>query len=256
VEPRETSPYVAPETYDLIYSWLTDDIPFYVEQAKQARGPVLEVGCGTGRILLPTFEAGIAIDGFDLEPGMLEVLRRKAEGLGIKPRVWRADMRDFTMPRRYALITIPFRAFLHNLTTEDEIRTLRCCREHLQPGGRLVFNVFHPSFGKLTEPDGVPFVEKEFPNPETGRTVSLVATAWRDRVNQMLKVEREVKETDTHGYSLTTHRHGFSLRWVYKAEVELLLRAAGFSRWSVLGGFDGRALEQDSDEMVWTAWKD
>ena len=129
--PRELEGYVQPEVYDLYYSWLTHDIPFYVARAREARGPVLEVGCGTGRILLPTFQAGADIDGLDLHPGMIEVLRRKASALGLGPRVFRADMRDFTMPRRYALITIPFRAFMHNLTTDDQLRTLRCCREHL-----------------------------------------------------------------------------------------------------------------------------
>ena len=63
-------------------------------------------------------------------------------------------------------------------------------------------------------------------------------------------------ESDARGYAAKTHRDHFRLRWVFKPEMELLLAAAGFARWEVCGGFDGRPLEKDTDEMVWTAWKE
>ena len=128
MEPDDIEHYVRPEAYDLYYSWYTEDIPFYVARAKEAHGAVLEAACGTGRVLLPTLQAGVDIDGFDIHPGMVAVLREKAKGLGLAPRVSVADMRDFTMPRRYALITIPFRAFQHVLTTADQVAALRCMR--------------------------------------------------------------------------------------------------------------------------------
>ena len=249
--------YVEPEFYDLVYSWYRDDLEFYVALARRAGGPVLEIGCGTGRILIPSLEAGAAIDGLDLEPGMLEVLRQKAAALELKPHVYVADMRDFTMPRRYALITIPFRAFSHNLTIEDQLKTLRCCREHLEPGGRLVLNVFHPTFAYLVEPESQEMaLEKEYPHPGTGLPVRVYSRRTIDRVNQLLRAEKEIKESDLAGGVAAVHRHAFTLRWFYKAELELLLRAAGFTRFEVRGGFDGRPLERDTDEMVWTAWKD
>ena len=248
--------YVQPEAYDLTYSWLTDDIPFYVARAKEARGAVLEAGCGTGRVLLPTLQAGADIDGFDIHPGMIEHLKQKAAGLGLAPRVSVADMRDFTMPRRYALITIPFRAFQHLLTTDDQVAALRCMREHLEGGGALIFNVFFPTFDKMVRPDGEQVLEQEFPHPVSGLPVAMYATRQTDRVNQILSVEREVVESDARGYAARTHRDRFRMRWTWKPEMELLLGAAGFSRWSVMGGYDGRPLEKDTDEMVWTAWKD
>jgi SAM-dependent methyltransferase len=248
--------YVKPEVYDLYYSWLTDDIPFYVARAQEARGAVLEAGCGTGRVLLPTLAAGVDIDGIDIHPGMIEVLKKKAADQGLKARVSVADMRDFTMPRRYALVTIPFRAFQHLLTAEDQIAALRCVREHLEGGGALVFNVFHPSFDKMVQPDGEQVLEREFTHPSTGLPVAMYTTRRTDRVNQVLEVDREVVESDARGYAATTHRDHFQMRWIWKPEMELLLQAAGFSRWSVQGGFDGRPLEKDTDEMVWTAWKD
>jgi SAM-dependent methyltransferase len=256
MDPQDIERYVKPEVYDLYYSWLTDDIPYYVARAKEAQGAVLEAGCGTGRVLLPTLQAGVDIDGFDIHPGMIEVLKGKAAALGLKPRVLVADMRDFTMPRRYGLITIPFRAFMHVLTTDDQIAALRCLREHLEGGGALILNLFYPSFEKMLTPDGEQVLEREFPHPETGLSVAMYTRRTTDRVNQLLRIEREVVESDARGYATITHRDAFSMRWTWRHEMELLLRAAGFSRWAVQGGFDGRPLEKDTDELVWTAWRE
>src|SRR6185503_13374195 len=131
--------------------WYKVDIDFYVAAAKAARGPVLELACGTGRVMIPCLEAGADVDGLDLRADMLDALRRKAAAKGLVPRVVQGDMRDFTMPRRYSLITIPFRAFLHLQTTDDQLRALRCVRDHLEPGGALLFNVFHPGFEHLID---------------------------------------------------------------------------------------------------------
>ena len=257
-KPDETSvrDYIAPELYDAAYGWWTEDIPFYVAQARAASGPVLEVACGTGRVHLPVLQAGVNLDGFDLHSGMLELLRRKAAALGLVPRVIQADMRDFTMPRRYDLIVIPFRAFLHNLTTADELGTLRTCREHLEPGGRLVLDLFHPTFERQVDADGQWRLEREFAHPESGAPLARGARATRDRVNQTMHVDMELRELDAAGATKAGHAHSFDLRWIYKTEMELLLRLAGFSGWEVAGGFDGRPLVKDTDLMVWTAWKD
>ena len=247
--------YITPELYDIAYGWKTDDIPFYVAQARAAKGPVLEIACGTGRVHLPMLQAGVDADGFDLHPGMLEVLRRKAAALGLKPRVSQADMRDFTLPRRYALITIPFRAFFHNLTTEDELRTLRCCRQHLEPGGRLVLDLFHVTFARMVEPDGEWRREIEVAHPESGAPLELWSRRESDRVNQTMSVEMELRESAPDGTTVR-HAHTFGLRWIYKAEMELLLRVAGFNRWEIHGGFSGEPLELDDQSMVVWAWRD
>jgi SAM-dependent methyltransferase len=257
VETQDLSKYIEPALYDVAYAWHTADIPFWVTRAQQAAGPVLEAGCGTGRVLIPTLQAGVDAEGLDLHPGMLDVLKKKATAVGLSARVHLADMRDFTMARRYALITIPFRGFMHLLTTEDQLRALRCMREHLEPGGSLVLNLFYPTLERMVEPGDVERIEREFDHPETGLPVALVSVRREsDRVRQVLHAEMELRESDARGYAGAVHRHRFSLRWTYRFEMELLLRAAGFPRFEVRGGFDGRPLERDTDEMVWTAWKD
>lgn len=247
--------YADPALYDLIYSWYQDDVDYYVGAARDAGGPVLEIACGTGRILLPSLEAGADIQGIDVEPAMLERLRAKAAARGLRADVHAGDMRDFTMPRRYRLITIPFRAFLHLHTIEDQIAALRCIREHLEPGGALTFNVFFPSYTYVLEHDGKRGLEREIVDPETRDRYAIWSTPRYDVVNQRLTSHREI--VGPLGGADPPVRHtGFTLRWIFRWEAELLLRAAGFLRYHVAGGFDGRPLAHESDEMVWTAWRD
>lgn len=252
----EAESYLDPELYDLAYSWYTSDIDFYVDLARHAQGPALEVACGTGRIYLRALATGADIDGLDLNPAMLAVLERKAAAAGLKPRVRLGDMRDFTMPRRYALITIPFRSFMHVTEKADQVRALRCIREHLDPDGRLVFNVFYPNFEAIIGSNPEVHSDRDVEDPRSGRVWRLHVTSYRaDRVNQVARVEREFQELDEAGRVAHPHAHRFSMRWTWLFEMELLLEKAGFSRHHVAGGFDGRPLERDTDEMVWTAWR-
>ncbi|HEX3532517.1 MAG TPA: class I SAM-dependent methyltransferase [Thermoanaerobaculia bacterium] len=172
----ERTPFQDAELYDMLFRDLDFDREFYVRLAREARGPVLEVTCGTGRILLPCLQAGVDIDGLDLFPEMLGVLRRKAAELGLAPRLYQADMRDFTLPRRYALILVPFNGFVHNLTTDDQLQTLRACRKHLAAGGLLVLNVFFPGREVVCGPEGTPVLEHEVAHPVTGLPVRIYDT--------------------------------------------------------------------------------
>src|SRR5262245_14631220 len=116
------SPYEAPELYDLVIEHYTQDLEFWLDEARQGGGPVLDVACGTGRVLLHLMQHGIDADGVDLHEPMLAQLRSKAAGRNLAPRVVRADMRDFTMPRRYARAFLTFNGFAHCDTIDDQIR--------------------------------------------------------------------------------------------------------------------------------------
>jgi SAM-dependent methyltransferase len=248
------TPYYDPALYDLVYAKVRDDIPFYLELAKAARGAVLEVACGTGRVLIPILEAGVEIHGLDLDGGMLERLRGQAAERGLQPRVFQGDMRDFTMPTRYALVTIPFRAFMHLESTADQIRALRCIREHLEPDGRLAFNLFYPSFDFIRDNEGRRVLSIEVDEPGSGKPVRVFDISRYDRVGQTVTVEREVVIGE--GPDTITRQVGFRLRWTYRYEMELLLRAAGFAGAEFFGGFDRRPLERDTDEMGVLARRD
>src|SRR5437773_1548315 len=121
--PHESTPFDDGALYDVVAGDGFDyGLDFYAGLAKAAAGPVLDIACGTGRILLPCLQAGVDIDGLDLFEGMLTQLRKKAAARGLRPRLYHGDMASFRLGRRYALIMIPFNAFVHNLTTDDQIK--------------------------------------------------------------------------------------------------------------------------------------
>jgi SAM-dependent methyltransferase len=254
--PSAPSPYHAPDLYDLLYEGLDFDRAFWLKVGREAGGPVLDLGCGTGRVLIPLLEAGVDADGVDLSEPMLERLRVKATGKGFRPRLLHADMRDFAMPRRYARVISAFNAFAHCETVEAQLDTLRRCREHLAPGGSLVLHISFPGVALWLGPDGVAVLEHEAANPETAGRVEIYDRRFKDVVNQRQRSEIEVRELDARGEVLASHRFEAIQRWVYRYELELLLRLAGFARWEIQGDFDGAPLERDDQQMIAWAWRD
>jgi len=248
--------YAEPELYDLIFDAFDEDLPFWTSVGRDAHGPVLDLACGTGRVLVPLLEQGVDADGLDNAAAMLERARAKARAKGLQPHLVRGDMRDFTMPRRYARVLCPFNAFAHAETTEDQLRTLRCVREHLDPGGALVLHISYPSPSYWLQPDGDPVLEIEVDRPATGTKVQLWDTRTKDPVSQRQLSEIEYREVDAAGRIVTSRRLRTAQRWTYRWELELLLRTAGFSRSEILGGYRGEPLERPDQPMIAWAWKD
>jgi SAM-dependent methyltransferase len=250
----DCTPFDDGELYDTICAGLRYGIDFYVDLARQAGGPVLDVCCGTGRILLPCLQAGAEVDGLDLAPAMLATLKKKAAALGLAPGVFTADMSDFHLPRRYALVMITFNAFNHNLTQEAQIRCLERCRQHLAPGGMLAFDTFFPGAAILGS-DTARVLELETQHP-CGLPMRAYDTRSFNRVEQIQHSVYEVELVHPDGAIETIHRSEFRTRYVYKEEMALLLRAAGFTRWEILGGFERRPLTQETDAMIVLAYAD
>jgi SAM-dependent methyltransferase len=242
------------DVYDLVGRDLPYGLDFYVELAREAQGPVLDVACGTGRILLPCLQAGVDIEGLDLFEPMLKTLRAKAAAVGLSPRLHRADMSDFSLPRRFALIMIPFNAFIHNMTQETQIGCLTLCREHLLPGGQLAFDTFFPSREYVNMQDDVRYPEGEIPHPETGLTIRMYDTRRLDRIAQVQYSLNEIEVLAADGSLQSVHRSQTCGRYFYKQEMELLLRLAGFARWEIYGDFDRRPLTSDTDSLIVSAW--
>jgi SAM-dependent methyltransferase len=247
------SPYDAPELYDRCFDDLDFDIPFWQKVAREARGPVLEAGCGTGRVLLRLLESDFDADGLDLSEPMIKRFRTKARAKGWEARAVVADMRDFSLPRRYARVICAFNSFAHCETTDDQIRALRCCRKHLEPGGSFVLHMSYPSPQYWAEPDGVPTLEVEVEDAG-GRTVQMWDTRTKDPVAQLQRSKVEIRELDGRRRTIASHWFATSQRWVYRFELELLFRLAGFSRWAVRAGFDERPLTKPDDQMIAWAW--
>lgn len=229
-------PYTRPDLYELIFARYDADLPFWLAFAREgAAGPVLDLCCGTGRVLLPLLEAGLAADGVDLYPEMLDVARAKAAARGFAPRLVAADMRSFATGRRYATIVIPFNAFAHNLTTEDQLATLERCAAHLEPGGRLAFDVFTATAAMLAEPEAAPALEMEIELGD-GSRLQLWDGRRLDPAAQIQYSRIEVREVGGDGAILARHRFDTRVRWVTVTELDQVLRAAGFTRREIWGG--------------------
>ena len=242
------------DAYDLVLKDIPYGLDFYVALARAAKGPVLDIACGTGRILLPSLQAGVDIEGLDLFEGMLKTLRAKAAALGLSPRLHQADMSDFSLPRSYALIMIPFNAFIHNMTQEAQIRCLQRCREHLLPGGELTFDTFFPSLEIVARRSTRACWRASCPHPETGLPMRMYDTRSFDRVEQTQHSVNEIELLAADGSIERVIRSETRSRYIYKQEMALLLRVAGFARWEIYGDFDRRPLTSENEAMVVTAW--
>ena len=160
---------VSAKYYDGAYAAKPDlvDLPFYLDLAKQVGGPVLEVACGTGRVLLPIARVGVEIHGVDNSSPMLQVLRAHLEEEPDEVRrlvtISEGDMRTFRLEREFALVTIPFRPMQHMYTVPDQVAALKTAAAHLAPDGILAFDVFYPKFDLMFSGIGEEILEMEWP---------------------------------------------------------------------------------------------
>ena len=231
--------------YDHIVPYLErSDIAFYVEAAKRSGGPVLEVGCGTGRVLVPTAEAGIEIVGVDPSEAMLAVCRRRLlelpEADRSRARLVRGDMRNLDLSASFPLVTVPFRPFQHLLTVDDQLRCLERLRRHVDDGGQFILDVFNPGLHYLAADNiGVEIGEEpEFTMPDGSRVVRTYRTTSRDLFNQIIEVELIYYVTHTDGREERLV-DAFPLRYLFRFELEHLLARSGFRLERMYGGFDG-----------------
>jgi len=232
------------DLYDYVVPYRTRaDIDFFVEAAQTAGGPVLELGCGTGRILIPTARAGVEIVGLDLSPRMLEECRKRLLGepsaVHSKVRLTQADMRKFNLAQTFNLVTVPFRPFQLLTTVEDQLACLASIRQHLDKGGRLILDLFNPSLASLVEDNlGQEFGdEPEFTSPDGRRVVRRVKILSRDYFNQVSQVELIYYVTHPDGREERLV-HAFPMRYLHRFEAEHLLARSGFEVENVYADFD------------------
>jgi SAM-dependent methyltransferase len=156
---RVESPSPYDPIADIYDSWsrsVTEDVSFYVEEARGAAGRVVELGVGTGRIAVPIARAGVPVVGVDSSERMLEVCRRRAERAGVEDLLdlRLGDLRYPPVDPPASLVLCPFRSYLHLPTDTDRRQALRAAWTLLEPGGRLVFDVFTPSSDDIAETNG------------------------------------------------------------------------------------------------------
>lgn len=244
--------------YDLLYGSLAEDWSMWETLAETSEGPILEVGCGTGRLLLPLAQAGHTLTGIDLSAVALDAARAKIKAAGLTRQVTLqlADMRDFDLPQKnFALAFIPLNTFLHCHTADEQLSTLYALHRHLRPTGQLIIDIFQPDPTLLAEADGRLYFEGETVDELTGRTVQWY---WRheiDLAQQMRHLTYILDEIDEEGL-VRRAQIPFSLRFIYRFEMELLLRTAGFTTETIYGNYELEPFHSHSSKMIFVARKE
>jgi len=230
-------------------------MPFWLALAQESGGPVLELACGTGRVLLPLARAGIEVTGLDLSPHMLAMARRKLareeQDVRARVRLVEGDMRDFALDDRFALILIPFRSFHALLERSDQKRCLQCCAAHLKPGGRLAIDVFDPRLSRISTPGGVDEAPREYPGPD-GAAVRQTGHTDYDLPNQRLVWHARYECAGPDG-TITVREHSLQLRYFFRFEMEWMLEACGFEVEALYGDFDRKPFAAEGREMIFVA---
>ena len=222
------------ELYDPWSRSVTEDIGFYVSEARKARSTVVELGVGTGRIAVPVAIAGVPVIGVDSSAGMLEVCRRRGEAAGVDHLLdlRLGDLLDPPVSERVRLVTSPFRAFLHLATPVERRRALAAVYELLEPGGRFVFDVFAPSAADVEDTNDK-WLERE---------PGIWELAHWD-------LERRVLTLRIRGHDAET---SMQLAWLPTEEWRALLQEAGFEIVACYGWFDLRPYAGGEDS-IWLA---
>ncbi len=235
--------------YDLEYSHKENDLDFYLDLAEEYGGPILEIGVGTGRVALDLAQHGFTVVGIDNSAAMLKSAHKNCQRSAHKDRIvlHQADMRNFSLHQRFPLVVMPFRAFLHNLTQDDQLATLAQIKKHLKADGILAFDLFVPLYNVMAQDEWHDRIESdELSEPDSGVSIDI-------------KVEHHIEEQRLTIYNTYMNRAASSqsavmhYRYVFRYEMEALLRCAGYKVLNVFGGFAGEPYDYYSGVMAFIA---
>lgn len=248
-------------TYDLLARYydqenasLTEDLDFWLGLADERGDPVLEVGCGTGRVLLHLARRGHAVTGLDNSPEMLAQLAARlqsatARHIAIPPVVVQADMRTFDLAGAFRLAVIPYNTFMHLLTPEEQLAALGRIRRHLDPQGALVLDIPNPGLAYAAQEQGL-MLERTFADGEN--TVQQFSSVTLDRAAQLAHIQWIYDSVGPEG-GLRRTLVPLTLRYTFPGEMRLLLERSGFSLAHLHGDYDGSPFSDGSPRMLVTA---
>ena len=238
------------ELYDLFYDDFQEDLDMYLGFAERTGGPILEIGSGTGRVALALAEAGHTVVGLELSDALRTVAQHKADRAQRTDRVEfvAGDMRRFQIDRHFGLIIVPLNTFLHNLTLDDQLATLACCKKHLRPGGLLVLDCFIPDPAHAAD-DGRLIVQRSAVEWDTGQTALLLLSRTTEWGRQQQEITYLIDRPDQHGRVLRTVLQT-TFRFIFHHEMTLLLKLGGFDLKEAYGSYELEPFENGSDKLI------
>ena len=236
--------------YDADHASFNDDVAFYRELARRTGDPVLELMCGSGRLLLPLAQSGRRVLGIDNSQAMLELARERARQAGLEQRISLryADAREPIAGGPFALAIVGLNSFMHLATPDEQLATLRHIHGALRPGGLLAIDLFNPNPRLIAEYDNELVFDKQFTLPDGTRVQKFVAQQV-DAAEQINYVTFLYDEQARDG-SIRRHSIQMDMRWVYRFELEHLLARAGFELEHVYGSYELDPFRSDSEVML------
>lgn len=236
------------------YADYGEDLPILEAYAGRAGGPVLELGCGAGRAVIPLAQAGFDVTGVDLSPAMLALAASAASVAGVAERVTlvQGDFQDAPIEGAFTFAFCVMNTFLHLSDTAAQVAALKHWRQHLTRGGILVIEVFHPDVATLGVLDGKLEWQQSWMDAGAGHTVMKFVTRTVDLAEQTMHVNAIYDEIAPDG-GLHRTVAPFTLRYIWRYEAELLLERAGFVLENLYGDWDLSAFNGASERMILVA---
>lgn len=239
--------------YDLENADFTEDLPFWLELAEEYGDPILELGCGTGRVLLHLARRGHTVTGIDNSPEMLARLGAKlsatsAQHITTAPSLVRADMTSFSVSGLFKQAIMPFNTFMHLLTLEDQIAAFTCIRKHLHPGAALALDMPNPGEAYAAQEQGLT-LERTFMDGESGSAVQQFSSVAIDRAAQITRVTWLYDSIGPDGAVQRTIVP-LTLRYTFPGEMRLLLEKCGFALTHLYGDYQRSPFADGSPRMI------
>lgn len=238
--------------YDAENSDKTDDLLMYSQLAEEYGAPILDVGCGTGRVMLHLAQDGYETHGIDSEPAMLaraEARRKALPDLRDRLTFYHGDALKIQLDNQFKLVLVPYNGLMHFHQQEQQLALLRRLRAWTADDGLLVLDLPNAGETFATQDTESLTVERTFIEPETGHLVMQQSVSYLDRATQLLRVNWVYDEiTDDGTVKRTFAPH--LLRYFFYSEVSLLLNQTGFVVDNVYGDTDLNPFEDGCERMI------
>jgi SAM-dependent methyltransferase len=234
--------------YDWEHDSYTVDVDVHVGFARRFGGPVLELACGSGRLLEPLAKAGFVCTGVDSSPAMLERARRRLAGSN-QPTLVQQRLEDLDLGGQFRTIILGLDSFGLLLKRADQVRALKAARAHATHDGRLILDVANGNLRGAAEPPEELLHDLTMPDPESGRPITKFVLRRPRPADQLDELMFFYDEQDEQGY-LRRSTVELRLRWFTRFELELLLQSAGWQVDELYGDYDLEPYGPTSDRLI------
>lgn len=245
--------------YDLLHASLTEDISFILALAARNRGPVLELGCGTGRLLWPLARAGHRVTGVDNSAAMLDRARRRLakEPASVRDRVslLAGDMtRAMLAPATFGLAIVPYNTFMH-LAPAEAAATIRAIARQLRPGGRLFLDLANPFGVEQAAVDRLLSLERILTDPESGATIVVLAASQLKQAAQLLNINWLFDASPAGGGPVERTVVQVAYHYYYPHQIDLLFQEGGLQLEALYGDYTEEPFDESASRMLALARK-